>query len=61
MSRAVIPVPRALLKQLIQASIDLLDAAEAAATDREPDDEDEVVSEDDGLVRHWTDSVGRQA
>lgn len=59
MSRALIPVPRALLEQLIQAGIDLLDAADAPTEEREPDEEDEVMSEDDALIPDWRE-VGRQ-
>ncbi|MFC5346282.1 hypothetical protein ACETK8_15860 [Brevundimonas staleyi] len=58
-------VPRAWVELIVQAGIDLLDAADAGTEDLEPEDgepdgEDEIVSEDDGLVRHWTDRVGRQ-
>ena len=35
---------------LIQAGIDLLDEIDAAGADCEPDHEDEVLSEDDGVV-----------
>ena len=61
MSRSMVSVPRAWVEMIVQAGIDLLDAADAAEADREPDGEDEVVSEDDGVVVNWTDRVGRQA
>jgi hypothetical protein len=40
------------LEALIQAGIDLLDEMDAAAAELEPDEEDEVISEDDGVVVH---------
>lgn len=62
MSKAVItPTLRAFIERWVQEGIELLDAVDAATEDREPDHEDEIVSEDDGLVRHWSDGVGRQA
>lgn len=50
MTAAISPRMRAALEGFIQAGIDLLDEIDAAETDREPDHEDEVLSEDDGVV-----------
>lgn len=50
---------RAALERFVAAGIDLLDAMDAPMADREPDGEDEVVSEDDGVVRNLA-QVGRQ-
>ena len=62
MSKAVItPTLRAFIERWVQEGIDILDAVDAATEDREPDEDDEIVSEDDGLVRRWSDHVGRQA
>jgi phosphate uptake regulator len=44
---------RAALERMAEAAIEMLDAMDAAGIDREPDGEDEVVSEDDGVVRRW--------
>lgn len=51
---------RRVIEDEIERLIALLDALDAAAEDREPDEEDEVISEDDGIVIGWR-SVGRQA
>ncbi|MCO8028513.1 hypothetical protein NI454_00960 [Brevundimonas diminuta] len=50
MTAAISPRMRAALEGLIQAGIDLLDEIDAAGADCEPDHEDEVLSEDDGVV-----------
>lgn len=42
---------RAWLEYVVETAIEMLDAMDAAMTDREPDHDDEVVSEDDGAVR----------
>lgn len=42
---------RAWLEYVIESAIDMLDAMDAAAEDREPDADAEIVSEDDGAVR----------
>lgn len=42
---------RAWLEYVAQTAIDMLDAMDAADMDREPDGEDEVVSEDDAPAR----------
>lgn len=44
---------RAALERLVDGAIELLDAMDAAGFDREPDGEDEVISEDDGVVGRW--------
>lgn len=59
MKGALPPELRALLEGFIQAGIDLLDEIDAASDGLEPDDEDEIVSEDDGVVIGLT-AVGRQ-
>jgi DNA-binding GntR family transcriptional regulator len=51
---------RRVIEDEIERLIALLDALDAAAEDREPDEEDEVISEDDGVVIGWR-PVGRQA
>lgn len=58
--KETVTVPRAWLEQLIQTGIDLLDAADAGATDREPEADEEITSEDDATVTDWRDTVGRQ-
>ena len=50
---------RAALEAFVAAGIDLLDAMDAAGLDREPDGEDEIISEDDGVVVDLR-QVGRQ-
>jgi hypothetical protein len=50
---------RLVIEAEVQRLIDLLDAADAADVDREPDGDDEIVSEDDGVVIGLV-SVGRQ-
>ncbi len=50
MSGAISPQMRAALEGFIQAGIDLLDALDAPQAEREPDHDDEVLSEDDGVV-----------
>jgi hypothetical protein len=57
---AAVAVLRPRLEALIQAGIDLLDELDAALADMEPDAEDEVISEDDGVVVHLR-SVGDAA
>lgn len=47
------------LEEAIERGIALLDMMDAAGIDREPDGEDEVVSEDDGVVVNLR-QVGRQ-
>lgn len=47
------------LEDAIERGIALLDMMDAAGIDREPDGEDEVVSEDDGMVVNLR-QVGRQ-
>lgn len=44
---------RASVEAMVQAGIDLLDAMDAPGTDREPESEQEVVSEDDAAVTPW--------
>lgn len=39
------------LEHVAQTAIDMLDDLDARVADREPDGEDEIVSEDDGPVR----------
>jgi hypothetical protein len=51
-------VVRAMVEQAVQRLIDALDAADRAEEDREPDDEDEVMSEDDAVIVGWRE-VGR--
>lgn len=58
MTGAISPRLRAVLEGFIQAGIDLLDKIDAAAVEREPDHEDEVLSEDDGVVMNLRE-VGR--
>jgi hypothetical protein len=50
---------RAALEAFVAAGIDLLDAMDAAGFDREPDGDDEIVSEDDAVIPNLK-SVGRQ-
>lgn len=50
---------RAWLEYVAATAIDMLDELDAAETEREPDAEDEVVSEDDGVVVCFR-PVGRQ-
>lgn len=49
-SRRAVEALRPRLEALIQAGIDLLDELDAALLEREPVGDDEVVSEDDGVV-----------
>ncbi len=58
MTGAISPRLRAVLEGFIQAGIDLLDEIDADAADCEPDHEDEVLSEDDGVVLNLRE-VGR--
>jgi len=51
---------RAALERFVQTAIDVLDADDAAMAEREPDPDDEVISEDDGVV-YGLKAVGRQA
>ncbi len=44
---------RASVEAMVQAGIDLPDALDAPAADREPDTDQETISEDDGLVKPW--------
>lgn len=65
MSKAVItPTLRAFIERWVQEGIDILDAVDAATEDMEPeagepDDEDEIISEDDAVVSDLR-QVGRQ-
>lgn len=52
---------RLMIEAEIQRLIDLLDHIDAAMADREPDGEDEIVCEDEGVVLCWTGGCGRQA
>lgn len=52
---------RRVVEDEIERLIALLDALDAVAEDREPDAEDEVISEDDGVVDSWMPCCGRQA
>ena len=51
---------RVVIEDEIERLIDVLDRIDAAEAEREPDGEDEVVCEDEGVVTHWM-AVGRQA
>lgn len=51
---------RRVIEDEIERLIGVLDQLDACAEDREPDDEDEVISEDDGVVIDWM-TCGRQA
>ena len=51
---------RAWLVYVVDTAIEMLDALDAPTAEREPDGDDEVVSEDDGLVVGWK-HVGRSA
>ena len=53
MKGGITPELRALLEGFIQTGIDLLDEIDRAGAEMEPDGEDEVASEDDGVVRVW--------
>lgn len=44
---------RASVEAMVQAGIDLLDAIDAPAADREPCPDQEIVSEDEGVVTPW--------
>ncbi len=55
------PTVRALVEKAVQSLIDALDAADRLSEEREPADEDEIVSEDDGVVMNMSAHVGRQA
>lgn len=44
---------RRALEAMVAAGIELMDAMDADGFDREPDGEDEIVSEDDAVVRDW--------
>jgi hypothetical protein len=52
---------RLMIEAEIQRLIDLLDQMDARTEDREPDADDEIVCEDEGVVRHWSPACGRQA
>lgn len=51
---------RAWLEYVAQTAIDMLDDLDVVETEREPDAEDEVISEDDGVVVSFR-PVGRQS
>lgn len=55
----ITPTLRAFIERWVQEGIDILDAVDAATEDREPDGEDEIVSEDDAVVSDLR-QVGRQ-
>lgn len=51
---------RIVIEDEIERLIGVLDQLDACTEDREPDAEDEVVSEDDGVVAAWMPCCGRQ-
>ena len=51
---------RIVIEDEIERLIGVLDQLDAGAEDREADAEDEVVSEDDGVVTAWMPFCGRQ-
>lgn len=51
---------RIVIEDEIERLIGGLDQLDARTEDREPDAEDEVVSEDDGVVTAWMPCCGRQ-
>lgn len=51
---------RIVIEDEIERLIGVLDQMDARTEDREPDAEDEVVSEDDGVVAAWMSCCGRQ-
>ena len=51
---------RIVIEDEIERLIGVLDQMDARTEDREPDAEDEVVSEDDGVVTDWMPGCGRQ-
>lgn len=51
---------RVVIENEIERLIEVLDRMDAVESEREPDGEDEVICEDEGVVTHWM-AVGRQA
>lgn len=55
----ITPTLRGFIERWVQEGIDLLDLIDAASEEREPNGEDEIMSEDDAVLLDWRE-VGRQ-